>query len=111
MADKSTEHHEHITGLDRILDDASVIDEDIIGIESGDIVNRIEIMEKYNRVKNRYGTAFYSDLIFILTNIRLNEKRAKEDWQNILRHKKNISGKLGRNARGGYGACGQASQE
>jgi diguanylate cyclase (GGDEF)-like protein len=97
MTHNSEMPDEHITGLNRILDDANVIDEDIIGMESGDIVNRIELTEKYNKVKHEYSDTFFSDLIFILTSIRLNEKTAREDWQSILKHKKIISEKLGRN--------------
>lgn len=88
---------EHIPGLNRLLDDSSVIDEDIIGLESGDIVKRIELTEKYNKVRNQYNESFFTDLIFILTNIRLDEKTAREDWTNILVHKHIISEKLGRN--------------
>jgi len=86
-----------LTGLSRMLDEAEIIDEDIIGVESGDIVNRIELAEKHNKIKNLYNESFYSDLIFILTNVRLDEKTAREDWRSILRHKKHVSEKLGRN--------------
>jgi diguanylate cyclase (GGDEF)-like protein len=54
-------------------------------------------MEKYNTVKDQYNGNFYSDLIFILTNIRLDENTARTDWHNILKHKHFMSEKLGRN--------------
>jgi diguanylate cyclase (GGDEF)-like protein len=74
-----------------------LIDEEVIAAASGDIVDRIEITEKLARAKNSYQGHFYSDLIFMLTNIRLEEDGAKHDWQNILRHKHFMSEKLGRN--------------
>jgi diguanylate cyclase (GGDEF)-like protein len=83
--------------IDKMTEVGGVIDEEIIGMASGDIINRIEIMEKYNKVKNQYDGNFYSDLIFILTNIRLDEASAREDWQNILKHKHFMSEKLSRN--------------
>lgn len=83
--------------INRIIDGQNIIDEEIIGMASGDIINRIEIMEKYNTVKDQYNGNFYSDLIFILTNIRLDETAARTDWQNILKHKHFMSEKLGRN--------------
>ena len=88
---------EHITELNRLLDDMSVIDEDIIGMESGDIVKRIELTEKYDKVRNQFNESFYSDLIFILTHIRLDEKTARADWESILYHKHLMSEKLERN--------------
>jgi len=91
------EKEKPVTPIDRMMEGAGVIDEEIIGMASGDIVNRIEIMEKYNQVKNQYNGNFYSDLIFILTNIRLEENTARGDWQNILKHKHFMSEKLGRN--------------
>jgi diguanylate cyclase (GGDEF)-like protein len=91
------EKEKPVAPIDRMMEGAGVIDEEIIGMASGDIVNRIEIMEKYNQVKNQYNGNFYSDLIFILTNIRLDENTARGDWQNILKHKHFMSEKLGRN--------------
>jgi diguanylate cyclase (GGDEF)-like protein len=92
-----SENKDPVLPIDRLMDAAAAIDEEIIGMASGDIVNRIGIMEKYNSVKNKYNSSFYGDLIYILTNIRLDEKRAREDWQNILKHKHIMSEKLGRN--------------
>jgi len=86
-----------IQPLDPALGESAIIDEDIIGMASGDIINRIEVMEKFNKVRNRYQGSFYSDLIFMLTNIRLDEATAREDWQSILKHKHIMSEKLGRN--------------
>jgi len=88
---------EQITAMNRILDDDFVIDEEIIGLESGDILSRIELRDKYRQVRHLHTDSFYSDLIFILTNIRLDEKTAEQDWKDILMHKHLISEKLGRN--------------
>ncbi|OGJ87650.1 MAG: hypothetical protein A2268_04390 [Candidatus Raymondbacteria bacterium RifOxyA12_full_50_37] len=74
-----------------------LIDEDIIGLESGDIIDRIEAVEKYNKVKNRHGKTFYQKLIFALTNIRIDEKTASDDWKSILLHMRAMNQKLGRN--------------
>lgn len=96
QAEEKLPEEDPVTPIDPILG-AGAIDEDVIGMASGDIVNRIEVLEKYNAVKHRHEGTFYSDLIYILTNIRLDEKTAREDWQNILGHKHIMSEKLGRN--------------
>ncbi len=97
MQPESNHESKPTTPVDRMIDGPGVIDEEIIGMASGDVVNRIEVMEKYNNVKNQYNGNFYSDLIYILTNIRLDEATARTDWHNILKHKHFMSEKLSRN--------------
>ncbi|MFH0919220.1 MAG: GGDEF domain-containing protein [Fibrobacterota bacterium] len=86
-----------IPGLEGRGDAAPLIDEEIIGIASGDMGSRIESIEHFKEVTKGYGGNFYSDLIYMLTNIRLDEAVAREDWQSILRHKHIMSEKLCRN--------------
>ncbi len=66
-------------------------------VESGDIVNRIELYQKVNTAKNRRGATFYRDLLFALISVRLDEKDAEQDWKDILTHKYIMSQQLGRN--------------
>ncbi len=73
------------------------IDEEVIAAASGDIVNRIELSEKLARAQDINQGHFFSDILFMLTNIRLDENTAKADWQNILTHKHFMSEKLCRN--------------
>ncbi|MFH1759594.1 MAG: GGDEF domain-containing protein [bacterium] len=71
--------------------------EHLAKIESGDIVERIEQHQKINEAKNEAGSTFYRNLLYALIGVRLNEKDAKRDWQDILVHKLDMSTKLGRN--------------
>lgn len=53
--------------------------------------------KKLSRVKNEKKQVFYSDLIYALMNLRFVEEEAKIHWNQILKHKGEMSGKLGRN--------------
>jgi diguanylate cyclase (GGDEF)-like protein len=71
--------------------------EHLAEVESGDIVNRVELYEKVNREKNQRGSTFYRDLLHALIGVRMNEKDAEKDWRDILIHKTDMGKKLGRN--------------
>jgi diguanylate cyclase (GGDEF)-like protein len=86
-----------LEGLPAPGDNAPLIDEEIIGIASGDLGSRIESLERLSEVTRGYDGDFYSDIIYMLTNIRLDEPVAREDWQSILKHKHIMSEKLERN--------------
>jgi len=57
----------------------------------------VELTEKLVQAKNQSKGHFFSEIIQMLTNIHLDEDVAREDWQNILRHKHFMSEKLERN--------------
>ena len=49
------------------------------------------------QIKNEKKEVFYSDLLYALMNLRFDEGEAKAHWDEILKHKWEMSGKLGRN--------------
>jgi diguanylate cyclase (GGDEF)-like protein len=78
------------------------VQHDVIALEGGDIkVNsveeRVKMQEKLLKQKQKRPHSFYRDLIFSLIGVRLDEHRARSDWQAILEHKYFMSEKLKRN--------------
>jgi diguanylate cyclase (GGDEF)-like protein len=68
-----------------------------IEIASGDVVAHIRDDAKLlEQVGKRPGT-YYRDILYALIQIRLPEREAERDWNEILRHKYIMSEKLGRN--------------
>jgi diguanylate cyclase (GGDEF)-like protein len=49
------------------------------------------------QIKNEKKEVFYSDLLYALMNLRFGEGEAKAHWDEILKHKWEMSEKLGRN--------------
>lgn len=78
------------------------VQQDVIALEGGDIkVNsvegRVKMEEKLLQEKQKRPHSFYRDLIFSLIGVRLDENRARTDWQAILEHKYFMSEQLKRN--------------
>jgi GGDEF domain-containing protein len=87
---------EKIEGLRDLLQD------EIIGLESGDLRTKNkeehdQAKQKLDKEKKKRPHSFYRDLIFSLTGLRLDERWARADWEEILKHKYQMSERLGRN--------------
>ena len=69
----------------------------LIDIVSGDVQPKKEIQYLVDKVVEKKGSNFYSDLLYNLTSERFSEDKSRVLWQEILRHKYLISERLGRN--------------
>lgn len=88
--------HEEISSI------RDLIHPDVIQYEGGDIKaknaeERIKVQKNLDEEKRKRPHTFYRDIIFSLIGVRLDEKRARSDWQAILDHKYLMSEKLERN--------------
>lgn len=81
--------------IDEIDNLKALTDTKEIDIASGDLLDHVR--QYAHTLKGKKADSYYHDIIFALVQIRLPEKEAKKDWQEILRHKYMISEKLGRN--------------
>ncbi|MBD3320279.1 MAG: diguanylate cyclase [Chitinivibrionales bacterium] len=68
-----------------------------IELASGDLVDHIEKDEEVLLSLGKQPGTYYRDIIFALIQIRLPENEAQRDWKEILKHKYDVSQKLGRN--------------
>ena len=77
----------------------SLTDKRVIALASGDIEEHVEWHNRQEVIDalGKNTGSYYRDIIFALIQIRLPEPEAKRDWKEILRHKYEISEKLGRN--------------
>lgn len=84
----------HIGDIDTLKE---LTDSRAIEIASGDVIAHIRDDAKLlEQVGKRPGT-YYRDILYALIQIRLPEREAERDWQEVLRHKYIMSEKLGRN--------------
>lgn len=71
----------------------------VIELASGDIEEMVEWHERQEVTETlgKKAGSYYRDVIFALIQIRLPEPEARRDWAKILKHKYEVSEKLGRN--------------
>ena len=79
------------------LTDRVVLSIDFVSAVAGDRALTPSENKQYQNLIKIRGDLFYVDLLFVLTHRYYPEETAKLLWHQILRHKKSISGKLGRN--------------
>ena len=65
-----------------------------LGKDHGETEDVVKLMEAGFSDKT---TSLYGDLIYTLTHLRFSEGQARSHWENILKHKLELSSKLGRN--------------
>lgn len=87
---------------EKIRDMRELMHPDVLELEGGDVhvgsvVDRVKAEEKLSAEKQKRPYSFYRDLIFALIGVRLDESRARSDWQAIVGNKKAMSDMLGRN--------------
>lgn len=83
--------------IDEIDSLKKLISSNEISIAGGDLVSHVHHFEKLLKKEGKPNNSYYHDIIFALIQIRLPEKKAKEDWKDILKHKYTMSEKLERN--------------
>jgi len=55
------------------------------------------VARRIHRIKDQRKEVFYSDLLYVLMNLRFSEEEARKHWTEIVKHKWMMSEKLGRN--------------
>ncbi len=80
------------------MDKYKIMAQDIASREAGDFVDRVrQEEEKLTKDHSLSHGTFYRDLVYSVVNIRLSEKQARKDWEEILVNKYYMSEKLHRN--------------
>jgi len=79
-----------------------LLDEQVPGAEfvrgvAGDRPLTMEEKREFEERRQRRGEAFYSDLLMALSHRYFPPEAARETWQQIIRHRNDLTGRLGRN--------------
>ncbi len=78
---------------DKEVKDVEILGHDVVEQAGEDTAER----EKLSQVKEEKKEAFYSDLLYVLMNLRFSEPEARRYWSEVLKHKAEMSEKLTRN--------------
>lgn len=79
----------------RLVDEGQ-IDLQMVSAIAGDRSASPKEQQKIEDIKKQRGTKFFSDLLFVLTHQYFSYEIAEEFWGEILQHKQDLSGRLGR---------------
>ena len=79
------------------LTDQIVLSIDFVSALAGDRALTLSEKKQYQELSKIRGELLYVDLLFVLTHRYYPEETAKLLWNQILKHKKSVSSKLGRN--------------
>ncbi|MBD3347033.1 MAG: diguanylate cyclase [Chitinivibrionales bacterium] len=83
--------------IDDIQNLKKLTESQAIELAGGDLLEHIEKDEEILLSLDKQPGTYHQDIIFALIQIRLPENEAQRDWKEILKHKYDISQKLGRN--------------
>ena len=79
------------------LTDQEDLSLDFVSAMAGDRELNSNETKLYQRLFRDRGELLYVDLLFVLTHRYYPEETAKRLWNQIIKHKKSVSSKLGRN--------------